>query len=224
MDFQKKPKHNSSHRRVGVDGVITPRYLDHGRNVFLLSRFKRSNVVTHHLFVLKKKHSKKNFPKNILFDTLGKTSNVFICSSLISLKRKWKKFFSTHAVLKRSLSATLVFIVVFAAFFQNIQKSQGATYTWSQLNWSGGQTNNNAVHPGNQNGWTQYQDKDSSVNIVNGSEDAKIAWTVGSTVYASDNGNEAISDSYATLAPKKKENIIQIIINNFQAIFHWVKV
>ncbi|EKE10616.1 MAG: PKD protein, partial [uncultured bacterium] len=37
-------------------------------------------------------------------------------------------------------------------------------------------------------------------------------------------GNEAISETYATLTPKKKENIIQIIINNFQEIFKWTNV
>jgi hypothetical protein len=37
-------------------------------------------------------------------------------------------------------------------------------------------------------------------------------------------GNEAISDTYATLTPKKKENIIQIIVNNFQEIFKWTNV
>ncbi|MFA5942796.1 MAG: fibronectin type III domain-containing protein, partial [Candidatus Paceibacterota bacterium] len=37
-------------------------------------------------------------------------------------------------------------------------------------------------------------------------------------------GNETASDTYATLTPKKKENIIQIIINNFQEIFKWTNV
>jgi alpha-tubulin suppressor-like RCC1 family protein/phosphodiesterase/alkaline phosphatase D-like protein len=34
-------------------------------------------------------------------------------------------------------------------------------------------------------------------------------------------GNEGISNDFAMLTPKKKENIIQIIVNNFQDIFHW---
>ncbi len=37
-------------------------------------------------------------------------------------------------------------------------------------------------------------------------------------------GNEAVSSDFALLTPKKKENIIQIIINNFQEIFHWASV
>ena len=36
-------------------------------------------------------------------------------------------------------------------------------------------------------------------------------------------GNESVSGEYALLTPKKKENIIQIIINNFQDIFKWAK-
>ncbi len=34
-------------------------------------------------------------------------------------------------------------------------------------------------------------------------------------------GNEAVSSDYALLTPRRKENIIQIIINNFQEIFNW---
>jgi len=34
-------------------------------------------------------------------------------------------------------------------------------------------------------------------------------------------GNEAISQDYALLTPRKKENIVQIIVNNFQDIFGW---
>ncbi|NTV40959.1 MAG: hypothetical protein HGA61_01670 [Candidatus Moranbacteria bacterium] len=34
-------------------------------------------------------------------------------------------------------------------------------------------------------------------------------------------GNNGISNDFALLTPKKRENIIQIIINNFQEIFHW---
>ncbi|MDD5397240.1 MAG: fibronectin type III domain-containing protein, partial [Candidatus Moranbacteria bacterium] len=34
-------------------------------------------------------------------------------------------------------------------------------------------------------------------------------------------GNEAVSNDFAMLTPKKKENIIQIIINNFTEIFGW---
>jgi hypothetical protein len=36
-------------------------------------------------------------------------------------------------------------------------------------------------------------------------------------------GNEAISKDYALLTPRKKENIVQIIVNNFQDIFGWAK-
>ena len=36
--------------------------------------------------------------------------------------------------------------------------------------------------------------------------------------------NETISSDFALLTPKKKENIVQIIVNNFQDIFGWAKV
>lgn len=36
-------------------------------------------------------------------------------------------------------------------------------------------------------------------------------------------GNEAISNDFALLTPRRRENIIQIIINNFQDIFWWAR-
>jgi len=36
-------------------------------------------------------------------------------------------------------------------------------------------------------------------------------------------GNESISSEHALLTPRRKENIIQVIINNFQEIFGWAK-
>jgi len=36
-------------------------------------------------------------------------------------------------------------------------------------------------------------------------------------------GNEAVSGDFALLTPKKTQNIIQIIINNFTEIFGWAK-
>jgi len=36
-------------------------------------------------------------------------------------------------------------------------------------------------------------------------------------------GNEGVSSDYALLTPKTKENIIQLIVNNFQQIFGWAK-
>lgn len=36
-------------------------------------------------------------------------------------------------------------------------------------------------------------------------------------------GNEALSNEFALLTPRRKENIIQIIINNFQDIFGWAR-
>jgi len=36
-------------------------------------------------------------------------------------------------------------------------------------------------------------------------------------------GNESVSSDFALLTPKRKENIIQIIISNFQDIFGWAK-
>lgn len=37
------------------------------------------------------------------------------------------------------------------------------------------------------------------------------------------NKNEAVSKEFAMLTPRKKENVVQIIINNFQDIFRWAR-
>jgi hypothetical protein len=36
-------------------------------------------------------------------------------------------------------------------------------------------------------------------------------------------GNASVSSDFALLTPKRKENIIQIIVSNFQDIFSWAK-
>ncbi|MFZ5982613.1 MAG: hypothetical protein ACOYS2_03545, partial [Patescibacteria group bacterium] len=36
-------------------------------------------------------------------------------------------------------------------------------------------------------------------------------------------GNESLSEDYALLTPRKRENIVQIIIGNFEEIFGWAK-
>jgi hypothetical protein len=38
-----------------------------------------------------------------------------------------------------------------------------------------------------------------------------------------ESSNEGLSSEYALLTPKRKENVIQIIINNFEQIFSWAK-
>ena len=55
----------------------------------------------------------------------------------------------------------LISSFVFPAVFQ----SQAATYTWEQVDWSGGTSTNVATHPGDSTGWTEYSSADSNIQI-----------------------------------------------------------
>src|SRR3989344_1132764 len=62
----------------------------------------------------------------------------------------------------------------------------GATYTFTQTNWGGGSTGNNAIHPTNQSAWSQYSSASSEIVAVNGGEDLEIASSTASVVKTSE--------------------------------------
>jgi len=72
----------------------------------------------------------------------------------------------------------------------------GATYTWSQTNWGGGSTGNNAIHPTNQSAWSQYSSASSEIVAVNGGEDLEIASSTASVVKTSE--GDFTSGTFAT--------------------------
>lgn len=54
------------------------------------------------------------------------------------------------------LSLVLILAVIGGSFFYSSKTMEAATNIFTQNTWSGGATSNNAVHPTNQSGWTQY--------------------------------------------------------------------
>ncbi len=55
-----------------------------------------------------------------------------------------------------SLVAVLVVSLVVIYLFPKSQTSLGASYTWTQTDWSGGPSTQVAIHPTNQTGWTYF--------------------------------------------------------------------
>ena len=55
-----------------------------------------------------------------------------------------------------SLVAVLVVSLVAIYLFPKSQTSLGASYTWTQTDWSGGPSTQVAIHPTNQTGWTYF--------------------------------------------------------------------
>jgi len=109
-----------------------------------------------------------------------------------------KKTFSLQPIfLKRAFSVLLIFLVVAVGFFQNFNNAQSATYTWTQLGWGGGQSANNASHPTNQTGWTQFSSKDSYVEAKNsfGNDYLALNSISESSTQTSNNGLEDIHNA-----------------------------
>ncbi len=90
-------------------------------------------------------------------------------------KKKFKITFSSYSALKRFRRRLKIFtfsgagvvsialIVTLMSQLLFVKISQGSTYTFVQSDWSGGATTNNAVHPTNETGWTQYSAKDANL-------------------------------------------------------------
>ncbi|MDE1988799.1 MAG: hypothetical protein KGI39_03825, partial [Patescibacteria group bacterium] len=95
--------------------------------------------------------------------------------------RKINRFIFTekrdHLVLFRLVSSFLIIAFVVNLFFFNSQTSLGATYTFVQTNWSGGITANNAVHPTNQTGWTQFSASTTGMTMANAGADLQLLLT-----------------------------------------------
>ncbi|MEI7620912.1 MAG: fibronectin type III domain-containing protein [Candidatus Moraniibacteriota bacterium] len=100
-----------------------------------------------------------------------------------------KREFTFNSIFtKRAFSSILILVIVATSFFQNSNKAVGATYTWNQTSWAGGQTGNRDVHPGKVGGWDEYASKDAFVKTVNGGNDLQLNWTTGSSMQTSDAG------------------------------------
>ena len=82
-------------------------------------------------------------------DALNFTSRVF--------KKRWQE----------ALALVLLATMVVSGFLLYSSKiTLGATYTWTQNDWSGGTSTETAVHPDNQTGWSYYYEKGEDVTAT----------------------------------------------------------
>src|SRR3990167_10651871 len=105
--------------------------------------------------------------------------------------RRWTSWtFGTAVAAVAIVSLVLNLVVPLAP------SSLGATYTFSQTNWGGGSTGNNAIHPTNQSAWSQYNSASPEIVAVNGGEDLEIASSTASVVKTSE--GDFTSGTFAT--------------------------
>ncbi|RLJ09372.1 MAG: hypothetical protein DRP15_03955, partial [Candidatus Aenigmatarchaeota archaeon] len=90
--------------------------------------------------------------------------------SLVKLSKEALNF--TSRVFKKwwqeAVALVLLLIMVISGFLLHFsKKTLGATYTWTQNDWSGGaSTTATAVHPDNQTGWNYYYEKGEDVSAT----------------------------------------------------------
>ncbi|MDP3902342.1 MAG: hypothetical protein Q8Q21_02045, partial [bacterium] len=84
---------------------------------------------------------------------------------------------------------SILLIIAFAGnlfFTNNNQSASAATYTFSQTNWSGGITANNAAHPTNQTSWDQFSASTTGMTTANSGADLQLLAIASSTIHTSD--------------------------------------
>lgn len=91
---------------------------------------------------------------------------------------------SIRLFFKQALAVFLIFLMM--GYFYPANKVNGATYTFTQITWSGDGTANTASHASNQSGWTDYSEKDASVTLANSGADLQLGTTASSTVQTND--------------------------------------
>jgi hypothetical protein len=114
-----------------------------------------------------------------IFLIILKFKNLLLLYFLQKLFLNFKKFRSNlqgikkKALLKKSLAAFSILAVVSLAYFQNVKTSVGATYTFRQVDWNGGQSALTAIHPDDETGWNKYDTAPTSPDFSD--DDVKIS-------------------------------------------------
>ena len=84
-------------------------------------------------------------------------------SRIKKLIRTILSFFYRH---KQSALAGLLILFLIILGIKELKRQviRAASYTWTQTAWTGGATTNNANHPDDQSGWSEYSSKDANVS------------------------------------------------------------
>ncbi len=82
---------------------------------------------------------------------------------------------------QKGVALFVVLVLLSTLFFQGSPMSQGATYTWTQLNWVS-ETSNATGHPAPAN-WTEYNTKSTNMSAVNGGAELQLSTTAGTSTH-----------------------------------------
>ena len=130
--------------------------------------------------------------------------------SLKILEEYYQKLYEIHqqAVkkIKRSSIATSALLVIAVIltnlittiFFPNVNRSQAATYYFTQNSWSGGASDSPAYHDSNQSGWANYASKDFLVSATSSIALSATATTTTQTSDSDFNGGTMSSTTIDT--------------------------
>ncbi|KKR47497.1 MAG: Cell wall surface anchor family protein [Parcubacteria group bacterium GW2011_GWC2_40_31] len=92
---------------------------------------------------------------------------------------------------------SILLIIAFAGnlfFTNNNQSASAATYTFSQTNWAGGATANNAAHPTNQTSWDQFSASTTGMTTANSGADLQMVFSTSSANVSFDTEGDYIQE------------------------------
>ncbi|MFZ5982268.1 MAG: LamG-like jellyroll fold domain-containing protein, partial [Patescibacteria group bacterium] len=136
----------------------------------------RRNSFLSFLKKLRKMKFKEGHPRKKVVFKIRKVRKSALLISLFS-QRTYKK----------GLVSAVVFIIVISLVLQGTNSTLGATYTFSQTDWSGGLDGGiYPTHTSNQSNWSKYDSKSANSSVSGGGADLSLAGTSSSITHTSD--------------------------------------
>lgn len=138
----------------------------------------------------KKEKLKKRAGKDVAILNLFKKKEISYFERIKTVSRRSEKE-SLLGKVRKKLARKKVAVILLSLFFiaatsafLYLKHTYGASFIWTQTNWSGGTTGVTAVHPTDETGWNQYSAKDSGVNDASG--ELKLNATGSTITHTSD--------------------------------------
>jgi len=138
---------------------------------------------------------------------------------------------------QESVATLLMFSLLFSSFiFSNPRKVEAATYNFIQTDWSSGATSSSAIHTDNRTNWTYYSSVDDGImnstvldqKLVTDHIVITTSFKPGKVyqyqIESIDSfSNITLSKNHTVLTPQPKQNVVDVIINNFEESFGFLK-
>ncbi|MDP1884717.1 MAG: hypothetical protein Q8L10_05145 [Candidatus Moranbacteria bacterium] len=125
-----------------------------------------------------------------------------------------RSFFS-YRNKKRILNGSFALLVIFSlagGMYFNSQKAQGVDFTFTQADWSGGQSDITATHTDDQTGWTKYGAKDPA--MVNGASNLQLDLPSFQETFTSDADFATGTDSDTQVSGAGDEAMVGLLNTN----------